>query len=178
MACRVAGLVRKFASGNKGSLSPLYYAITRAMPICHQRSFTSTARCQDSKANSGSSEDTLTVNFLNRDGETLTATTKEGESLLEVVIRHRLNIDGFGACEGTLACSTCHVIFDQKVFDQLDPISNDEMDMLDLAFGLTDMSRLGCQVCMNKSLDGMTVRVPKDISDVRQDVEMAKQNKQ
>ncbi|CAJ0929940.1 unnamed protein product [Ranitomeya imitator] len=125
----------------------------------------------------GTSEENLKVNFINRDGETLTATAKEGESLLELVIRHHLSIDGFGACEGTLACSTCHLIFDQKTFDQLSPITDEEMDMLDLAFGLTKTSRLGCQICMTKALDGITVRVPKDLSDARRD-QVEQQSKQ
>lgn len=43
-----------------------------------------------------------------------------------------------GACEGTLACSTCHVIFEEETYKQLGPISDEEMDMLDLAYGLTD----------------------------------------
>lgn len=43
-----------------------------------------------------------------------------------------------GACEGTLACSTCHLIFEEATFKQLGPISDEEMDMLDLAYGLTD----------------------------------------
>ncbi|KAM4019404.1 adrenodoxin-like [Anomaloglossus baeobatrachus] len=123
------------------------------------------------------SEENLKVNFINRDGEILTASAKEGESLLEVVIRHHLNIDGFGACEGTLACSTCHLIFDQKAFDQLSSVTDEEMDMLDLAFGLTQTSRLGCQICMTKAIDGITVRVPKDLSDARRD-QIEKQSKQ
>lgn len=49
-----------------------------------------------------------------------------------------LNVCSPGACEGTLACSTCHVILDQKVYNQLGPITDEENDMLDLAFGLTD----------------------------------------
>ncbi|KAM9324073.1 adrenodoxin-like [Gastrophryne carolinensis] len=145
---------------------------------CNQiKGFTSSARCQDNKSSSGSMNEKLTVNFINRNGETLTATAKEGESLLDVVIRQHLNIDGFGACEGTLACSTCHLIFDQKEFDQLSAISDEEMDMLDLAFGLTDTSRLGCQICMTKAIDGMTVRVPRDVSDARRD-SVGQQSKQ
>ncbi|XP_053328981.1 adrenodoxin-like [Spea bombifrons] len=178
MAGRLAGLVRTLLRSHQGVLSPQYYSASQAIAFSHVRAITSTARLHDTKFSSGDAEDTLTVNFINRDGEKLTATAKEGESLLEVVIRHHLNIDGFGACEGTLACSTCHLIFDQQVFEKLDPISDEEMDMLDLAFGLTDTSRLGCQVCMNKSLDGITVRVPKDISDIRKDVEVLKQSKQ
>lgn len=45
-----------------------------------------------------SSEDEVTVHFINRDGERLTTTAKEGQSLLEVVVNHNLAIDGFGRC--------------------------------------------------------------------------------
>ncbi|KAG8452930.1 hypothetical protein GDO86_004651 [Hymenochirus boettgeri] len=85
-----------------------------------------------------SSEEKVTVKFINRDGETLVAEGNVGESLLDVVVGKNLDIDGFGACEGTLACSTCHLIFEDHTFQQLDPITDEEMDMLDLAFGLTD----------------------------------------
>ncbi|NXR53618.1 ADX protein, partial [Hippolais icterina] len=83
-----------------------------------------------------------------------------------------------GACEGTLACSTCHLIFDKDTFQKLDAISDEELDMLDLAYGLTDTSRLGCQVCVKKSMDGVTVRVPTDVSDMRRQLEVGKQSKQ
>lgn len=43
-----------------------------------------------------------------------------------------------GACGGELACSTCHLIFDQNVYDTLPPKSDEEEDMLDLAFELTE----------------------------------------
>ncbi|XP_062949313.1 adrenodoxin, mitochondrial-like [Cynocephalus volans] len=87
-----------------------------------------------------SSEDKITVHFINRDGETLTATGKTGDSLLDVVVENNLDIDGFGAREGTLACSTCHLIFEDHVFEKLEAITDEENDMLDLAFGLTDSS--------------------------------------
>lgn len=45
-----------------------------------------------------SSADQVTVHFINRDGERLTTTAKEGESLLEVVVNQNLAIDGFGRC--------------------------------------------------------------------------------
>ncbi|XP_072451363.1 ferredoxin 1b [Chiloscyllium punctatum] len=113
-------------------------------------------------------DEKLMVHFINRDNEKLTVPAKEGESLLDVVIKNNLDIDGFGACEGTLACSTCHIIFDKEVFENLDEIRDEEMDMLDLAFGLTSTSRLGCQICLKKSLDGITVKIPKEVSDVRE----------
>ncbi|XP_020142267.2 adrenodoxin, mitochondrial [Microcebus murinus] len=121
-----------------------------------------------------SSEDKITVHFLNRDGETVTATGKVGDSLLDVVVENNLDIDGFGACEGTLACSTCHLIFEDHIFEKLDPITDEENDMLDLAYGLTDRSRLGCQICLTKSMDNMTVRVPETVADARQSIDMGK----
>lgn len=44
-------------------------------------------------------------------GEKHTVQAKEGDNLLDVAINNDIDLDGFGACEGTLACSTCHVIF-------------------------------------------------------------------
>jgi hypothetical protein len=65
-----------------------------------------------------------------------------------------------GACEGSVACSTCHVILPQEYYDILPEPEDDENDMLDMAFGLTDTSRLGCQVKLTKELDGMTATLP------------------
>ncbi|XP_009079231.1 PREDICTED: adrenodoxin-like [Acanthisitta chloris] len=142
-----------------------------------KRGFSSTHRLQDAPRES-SSAGQVTVHFLNRDGERFTTSAKEGESLLEVVVNQNLPIDGFGACEGTLACSTCHLIFDKDTFQKLGAISDEELDMLDLAYGLTETSRLGCQVCIKKSMDGLTVRVPMDVSDIRRQQEVGKQSKQ
>ncbi|XP_063300976.1 adrenodoxin, mitochondrial [Pelobates fuscus] len=121
-----------------------------------------------------SSEDKVMVKFINRDGNTIVADGKVGESLLDLVVEKNLDIDGFGACEGTLACSTCHLIFEDPVFQQLDTVTDEEMDMLDLAYGLTETSRLGCQICLQKWMNGMTVKVPEAVADVRQTVDMGK----
>lgn len=43
-----------------------------------------------------------------------------------------------GACGGELACSTCHLVFEKELFEKLPEISEEEEDMLDLAWGLTD----------------------------------------
>jgi ferredoxin len=83
----------------------------------------------------------------------------EGLSILEIA--HMNDIDLEGACEGSLACSTCHVIIeDEERYKSLPPASEDEEDMLDLAFGLTQTSRLGCQILINKDIDGIKVRLP------------------
>lgn len=66
-----------------------------------------------------------------------------------------------GACGGSCACSTCHVIVtDEEYYNRIPEADDDENDMLDLAFGLTETSRLGCQVKMTKELDGMKVKLP------------------
>lgn len=66
-----------------------------------------------------------------------------------------------GACGGSCACSTCHVIVEgEDYYDKMPEPEDDENDMLDLAFGLTETSRLGCQVKMTKELDGLVVRLP------------------
>jgi 2Fe-2S ferredoxin len=81
-----------------------------------------------------------------------------GLSVLEIA--HRNKIDLEGACEGSLACSTCHVIVDSDDFERLKEPTEDEEDMLDLAFGLTHTSRLGCQIIITEELDGLTVTLP------------------
>ncbi|CCC97552.1 2Fe-2S ferredoxin (FdII) (modular protein) [Azospirillum baldaniorum] len=81
-----------------------------------------------------------------------------GLSVLEVAHKHGLDLEG--ACEGSLACSTCHVIVEPEWFDVLNEASEDEEDMLDLAFGLTKTSRLGCQIIISEELDGLAVRLP------------------
>ena len=45
-------------------------------------------------------------------------------------------------------------------YNKLTRATEDEEDMLDLAFGLTETSRLGCQIVMSEALDGLVVRLP------------------
>jgi ferredoxin len=52
------------------------------------------------------------------------------------------------------------VILDKKFYEKLKEPSDEENDMLDLAFGLKETSRLGCQIKMSKELDGMVVKIP------------------
>lgn len=98
------------------------------------------------------------MTFIAPDGTRREVDAPEGLSVLEVA--HRNDIDLEGACEGSLACSTCHVIVDPVWFGKLDDSSEEEEDMLDLAFGLTHTSRLGCQIKMRKELDGLVVTLP------------------
>lgn len=99
-----------------------------------------------------------TMKFIEPDGQVKEVDAPLGLSVMEIAHRH--NIDLEGACEGSLACSTCHVIVDSEWYDLLSPASEDEEDMLDLAFELTNTSRLGCQIIMSEELDGLSVRLP------------------
>ena len=96
--------------------------------------------------------------FIERNGTRREVDAPLGLSVLEIA--HRNEVDIEGACEGSLACSTCHVIIDAEWYDLLKEPTEDEEDMLDLAFGLTATSRLGCQIIMTEELDGLTVRLP------------------
>jgi 2Fe-2S ferredoxin len=98
------------------------------------------------------------MTFIKPDGTRLEVAEPLGLSVLEIA--HRNNIDLEGACEGSLACSTCHVIIDPEWYESLQAASEDEEDMLDLAFGLTHTSRLGCQIKITEELDGLTVSLP------------------
>jgi 2Fe-2S ferredoxin len=98
------------------------------------------------------------IHFIKPDGEKLTVDAPLGLSVLEIA--HRNNIDLEGACEGSLACSTCHVIVEEQWFDILPTATEDEEDMLDLAFGLSHTSRLGCQIIITEELDGLTLKLP------------------
>lgn len=98
------------------------------------------------------------MTFIDRNGVRKEVEAPIGLSVLEIAHRNQIDIEG--ACEGSLACSTCHVIVEAEDFDRLSDPSEDEEDMLDLAFGLTATSRLGCQIIMTEELDGLTVSLP------------------
>ncbi|OEJ65210.1 ferredoxin family 2Fe-2S iron-sulfur cluster binding protein [Magnetovibrio blakemorei] len=98
------------------------------------------------------------MTFIDADGNRKEVDAPVGLSVLEIA--HKNDLDLEGACEGSLACSTCHVVVDDKWFSKLDDATEEEEDMLDLAFGLTHTSRLGCQIKMTEELDGLEVTLP------------------
>jgi 2Fe-2S ferredoxin len=98
------------------------------------------------------------MTFIERDGTRREVEAPLGLSVLEIAHRHGVDIEG--ACEGSLACSTCHVIVDSSWFTKLAEPTEDEEDMLDLAFDLQETSRLGCQLIMTDELDGLVVKLP------------------
>ncbi len=98
------------------------------------------------------------MTFTLRDGSAREVDAPLGLSVLEVAHKHGVDIEG--ACEGSLACSTCHVIVDPSWYGRLARATEDEEDMLDLAFGLQATSRLGCQIVITPELDGLAVKLP------------------
>ena len=97
------------------------------------------------------------VRFLRADG-TLDkeVEAKPGQRLLDVAWAAREPLEG--ACEGVMACSTCHVIVDAEDFEKLPPASEEEEDLLDLAAHATRTSRLACQIILTEDMDALTVR--------------------
>ena len=91
-------------------------------------------------------------------GEQREIDAEPGKSLLVTAQQNDIDIEG--ACEGVMACSTCHLIVSEDWFKKLPDASEEEEDMLDLAYGLTKTSRLGCQITVTEDLDGLVVRVP------------------
>src|SRR3954452_18241705 len=98
------------------------------------------------------------MTFIEKNGQPREVEAPLGLSVLEIAHRHGVDIEG--ACEGSLACSTCHVIVDPSWFTKLATPTEDEEDMLDLAFDLQETSRLGCQLIMTDALDGLVVTLP------------------
>ncbi|PYI12179.1 2Fe-2S iron-sulfur cluster binding domain protein [Aspergillus sclerotiicarbonarius CBS 121057] len=124
-----------------------------------RRSFSVTAGAQHGHITPPKPGEEINVTFIDKDGVKIDLQVSEGDNLLDIAQANDIEMEG--ACGGSCACSTCHVIVDEPdMFDKMEEPSDDENDMLDLAFGLTETSRLGCQVVMSKDLDGLVVRLP------------------
>ena len=100
------------------------------------------------------------VSFILADGSRRDFTVEMGKSLLEIAWDNGLDVEG--ACGGVMACSTCHVIVDSNWITKLAQPSEEEDEMLDLAWGFTESSRLGCQVTVTEALDGLVVSLPSE----------------
>ena len=98
------------------------------------------------------------ITFIYADASEQTVEIPSGITILEAARKYSVPLEG--ACEGSLACSTCHVIVDPSWYGKLSAAKEEEEDMLDLAFGLTHTSRLGCQIMITDALDGIRVTLP------------------
>lgn len=104
------------------------------------------------------------MTFITRNGTPMTVDAPHGLSVMEIAQKSGFSADIEGACGGSLACATCHVWVHPDWSDKTMPdegaISEDEEDMLDLAFDLKKTSRLSCQIIMSDDLDGLIVAIP------------------
>ncbi|XP_007526022.1 ferredoxin-2, mitochondrial isoform X1 [Erinaceus europaeus] len=103
--------------------------------------------------------DVVNVVFIDRSGQRVPVSGRVGDNVLHLAQRHGVDLEG--ACEASLACSTCHVYVSEKHLDLLPPPEEREDDMLDMAPLLQENSRLGCQVVLTAELEGAEFTLPK-----------------
>ncbi len=102
------------------------------------------------------------ITFILKDGTKKIVDAPVGLSLMEVALKN--NIEAIeGSCGGSLACATCHIYIEPDKYEKIlpnDGISEEEEDMLDLAFDLRKTSRLCCQIMVSEDMEGLIVAVP------------------
>ena len=99
---------------------------------------------------------------INRAGSEQTVEASAGVSVMEA-----LRDNGFdellALCGGCCSCATCHVYVDPAFADKVEPLGEDENDLLDSTDHRQDNSRLSCQLQMSDALDGLKVTIaPED----------------
>ncbi len=102
----------------------------------------------------------IILSFKTRDGGIVPVQAEIGRSLMWVA--HAAGLEVEGACEGNLACATCHMILSAEAYRALPRASEEEEDMLDLAQDLRPTSRLGCQIVVNADMDGWLIELPRE----------------
>lgn len=106
-----------------------------------------------------SEEEVVNLTYINRAGRDIAVRGKVGDNALFLARRYGIEMEG--ACEASLACTTCHVYVESDHVDRLPEATEKEEDLLDMAPFLKENSRLGCQIVLNKSLDGLRLRLPR-----------------
>ncbi|XP_051985856.1 ferredoxin-2, mitochondrial [Xyrauchen texanus] len=104
-------------------------------------------------------EHVVNVVYIDRSGQRIPVKAKVGDNVLYLAHKHGIDLEG--ACEASLACSTCHVYVKGEYYDKLPEPEEREDDMLDMAPMLQENSRLGCQIILTPEMDGIEVTLPK-----------------
>lgn len=105
-----------------------------------------------------SDDEIVNITYITKDGNKIPIKGKIGDNAL--YLAHRHNIDMEGACEASLACTTCHVYVNNDFLDKLPVATEKEDDLLDMAPFLKENSRLGCQIMLTKDLNGLELTLP------------------
>ncbi|XP_034104586.1 adrenodoxin-like protein 1, mitochondrial [Drosophila sulfurigaster albostrigata] len=106
-----------------------------------------------------SPDEIVNITYVDKDGKRTTVQGKVGDNVLYLAHRHGIEMEG--ACEASLACTTCHVYVQNKYLDVLNEADEKEDDLLDMAPFLRENSRLGCQIVLDKTMEGMELELPK-----------------
>ena len=85
----------------------------------------------------------------------LEAPTDMNMNLMEICKAYELPVKGTWG--GMAMCASCHCYVESNL--ELQEANDDEEDMLDQAFFVEDNSRLGCQIFVKDSLDGLVIRL-------------------
>ncbi|XP_029595212.1 ferredoxin-2, mitochondrial [Salmo trutta] len=104
-------------------------------------------------------EDVVNVVYIDRSGKRIPVKAKVGDNAMYLAHRHNIELEG--ACEASLACSTCHVYVNRDHVGKLPEPDEREDDMLDMAPALQENSRLGCQIILTQELEGIELTLPK-----------------
>ncbi|KAI4596803.1 mitochondrial matrix iron-sulfur protein [Pestalotiopsis sp. 9143b] len=155
----MARSLRQMSNMVPSRLSQQAVARDSRLLLAQRRTFTTSPRRLHGHVHTPKAGEELYITFIDKENREHKIPVCKGDNLLDIAQAHDLEMEG--ACGGSCACSTCHVIVtDQDLYDKMPEPEDDENDMLDLAFGLTETSRLGCQVTMTKELDGLKVKLP------------------
>lgn len=107
-----------------------------------------------------SEDEVVNVIYVDKEGNRKPIRGKIGDNVL--YLAHRYGIEMEGACEASLACTTCHCyVINEKFRDKLPEPKEEEEDLLDMAPFLQQNSRLGCQIILTKELDGIELQLPR-----------------
>lgn len=124
--------------------------------------FASVSKFNFSSSNTAASElddeEFIKVIFVGKNKAEVPVVARVGETILEVAQKNSVLLEGI--CEAVMACTTCHIILDKDVYESLGMPRPNEEDVLESAWGLTETSRLGCQVSITKDFQGKKIFLP------------------
>ncbi len=99
----------------------------------------------------------IKVTIIDRDGNShdLVGPTDMNMNIMELCKAYELPV--LGECGGMAMCATCQCYLESAT--SLPEQSDAELDMLDQAFFVKQNSRLGCQIQLDESIDGIVLRL-------------------
>ncbi|CAL8351117.1 unnamed protein product [Boreogadus saida] len=146
----VDGFALLSKQGFPGGLQTLNRQLQTTMGVCHN---------DVGNSNAEDPKDVVNVVYVDRSGKRIPVRAKVGDNAMYLAHRHGIELEG--ACEASLACSTCHVYVSSDHLDKLPEPDEREDDMLDMAPLLQENSRLGCQIILTPEMEGIELTLPK-----------------